>query len=183
MFAFAFDGSQSALNQKRFDVHTGTADTSGFLLAGTLIILRGKRGIIVILTLCILLGIAGTGLNVTAMAAETTATVEDTSVATEEITTVVLEAPVLATEEATVAADKTTQELMPMMARMCYDYNTVDDCMSDISVAYGFGYSLSGNSYICDGGYSVSINNSHNYLNVILSFNGSCIAMYTCSRR
>lgn len=75
-------------------------------------------------------------------------------------------------------------ELMPMMAsRSCYDYNTVDDCMRDISSIYGFSYSLSGNSYTCSGNYSVSINNSHNYLNVILSYNGSCIAMYTCSRR
>ena len=48
-----------------------------------------KRGIIAILTLCILLGIAGTCFNVTAMAAETTTTVEETAVATEEITTVV----------------------------------------------------------------------------------------------
>ena len=94
-----------------------------------------KRGIIAILTLCILLGNAGTCINVAAMAAETTASVEETAVAT----------------------DKTTQELMPMMARMCYDYNTVDDCMRDISSTYGFDYSLSGNSYTCNG-------NSHNYI-------------------
>lgn len=33
-------------------------------------------------------------------------------------------------------------ELQPMMANMCYDYNTVDDCMRDISSQYGFTYSL-----------------------------------------
>ena len=140
-----------------------------------------KHGIIVIIALCLLVSIVGTCANVTAMAAEENT--EETVVVIEEIDTAVLEPPVLVTDKATEATDKSTQELMPMMARMCYDYNTVDDCMSAISVAYGFGYSLSGNSYICDGGYSVSINNSHNYLNVILSFNGSCIAMYTCSRR
>lgn len=77
----------------------------------------------------------------------------------------------------------TEKELMPMMAKTCYDYNTVDDCMRDISSTYGFSYSSSGNGYTCSGNYSVAINNSHNYLNVILSYNGSCIAMYTCSRR
>jgi hypothetical protein len=142
-----------------------------------------KRGIIAILTLCILLGIAGAGLNVTAMAAETTATVEETAVATEEITTVVVEESTISTEEPTVATEENTQELVPMMARGCYDYNTVGDCMSDISSIYGFDYSSNGTGYSCSGNYSVAINNSHNYLNVILSYNGSCIGIYTCSRR
>ncbi len=113
-----------------------------------------KRGIIAILTLCILLGIVGTCVTVTAMA-----------------------------EETTVAADETTQELVPMMASMCYYYNTVGDCMHDISSTYGFTYTESGNGYTCSGNYSVSINNSHNYLNVSLSYNGSCIAVYTCGIR
>ena len=65
-----------------------------------------KRGIIAILTLCIVLGIAGTCLNVTVMAAETTATVEETAVAT---------------EDTTVVAEENTQELVPRMAARCCD--------------------------------------------------------------
>ena len=80
----------------------------------------GKRGIIATLTLCMLLGIAGTCLSVTAMAA--TATVEETAVST---------------ENATVVIDETIQELVPMMARGCEDdYSNIiagkpdvpDDC-------------------------------------------------------
>jgi len=58
----------------------------------------GKRGIAAILTLCILLGIAGT-------------CVYAASVMSEEITTV--------TEETTVAAEEITPELVPVMARGC----------------------------------------------------------------
>ena len=72
-----------------------------------------KRGITVILTLCILLGVAGTCLNVTAMA-------EETTVATETTTVTIVETTV-ATEETTVVADETTKELVPMMARGCGD--------------------------------------------------------------
>ncbi len=79
------------------------------------IIKTSKRSIIAILTLCILLGIAGTA----AIAAETTATVEGTSVATEEITTVV-EKTTVTTEKTTVETDETSQELMPMMAIACW---------------------------------------------------------------
>lgn len=113
-----------------------------------------NRGIIAILTLCILLGISGTGVHATAM-----------------------------TEESPVVTDENTQELVPVMARMCYDYHTVDDCMRDISSIYGFSYSPSGNSYTCSGNYSVTITNAHNYLNVSLSYNGSCIEVYTCFLR
>ncbi|MBQ5761883.1 MAG: hypothetical protein IIW02_03620 [Clostridia bacterium] len=70
-----------------------------------------KRGIIA-LTLCILLGIAGTGLNVTAMVAETTATVEETAVAT---------------EDTTVVTEENTQELVPRMARACW--GTLDEAL------------------------------------------------------
>lgn len=111
------------------------------------------------------------------MAAETTATVEETEIATEEITTVGVEETTEVVEETTTVASEvvTTQELMPMMARGCYDYN---DCMSDISFIYGFDYSSCGTGYSCSGNYSVAINNSHNYLSVILSYNGSCIGIY-----
>lgn len=128
-----------------------------------------KRGIIVILTLCSLLVIPGAYLNV--------ATIEEAiSIATGE--------EKMVAGKATATTGEITPELMPMMASWsCYDYNTVDDCMKDISSKYGFSYSPDGNSYTCSGTYSVSINNSHNYLNVILSYNGSCIKMFTYSRR
>lgn len=87
-----------------------------------------KRGIIAILTLCILLGIAGTCFNVTAMAAETTATVEETAVATEEITTVVVEESTTSTEDTTVVTEENTQELVPRMARACWD--TLDEALN-----------------------------------------------------
>ena len=83
---------------------------------------NSKLGIAVILTLCILIGIAGTCFSVTAMAAETTATVEETAVATEEITTVVVEESTTSTEDTTVVTEENTQELMPMMASRCNDY-------------------------------------------------------------
>ena len=82
-----------------------------------------KRGIIATLVLCILLGIAGTCLNVTAMAEENT---EETAVATEEITTVVVEESTIFTEKPIVATEETTPELMPMMASGCEnDYNHI----------------------------------------------------------
>ena len=92
-----------------------------------------KRRIIVILTLSILLGIAGTWMNVTAM-------VEETTVATEEITTVsVVEAPTISTEESTIATEETAQELMPMMASRCSSYVIFNDKMAN-SVAQYHGY-------------------------------------------
>lgn len=66
-----------------------------------------KRGFIVILTLCILLGIGGICAHATVMAEETTIATEETKVVT---------------EESTVEAENTTQELMPMMASRCDDY-------------------------------------------------------------
>ena len=94
-----------------------------------------KRGIIAILTLCILLSIAGTCFSVTAMAAEITVTVEETAVATEEITTVVVEEstistvePVVSTEDTTVVAEENTQELVPRKARACW--GTLDEALN-----------------------------------------------------
>ena len=81
-----------------------------------------KRGIIAILALCILLGIAGTCMDVTAMASETAATVEETAVATEEITTVVVEETTLSTEENRVATEETIPELVPVMASECCNH-------------------------------------------------------------
>ena len=72
-----------------------------------------KRGTIAILALCILFGIVGTCLNVAAIE-------EDTTAATDETTAVAAEKIIaLSTEEATVSADETTQELVPMIARGC----------------------------------------------------------------
>lgn len=61
------------------------------------IIKTSKRGVIAILTLCMFLGIAGTCVNVAAMAEKNT----------------------IATEEKTAVTEETTPELMPMMARGC----------------------------------------------------------------
>ena len=71
-----------------------------------------KRGIAAILTLCILLGIAGTHMNVTAMEEDTTVAIEKITIATGETTTV-------AAEETAVVTEEITPELMPMMAREC----------------------------------------------------------------
>ena len=147
------------------------------------VIKTNKRGIIVILTLCMLLNTIGICAYATAIPEDNMATPEDTTVVVEE-TVVATEEPIIVTEENVVVTNENAQELIPMMARGCgYDYNTVIDCMRDISSTYGFTYSPIGNGYTCSGGYSVSINNSHNYLNVVLSHNGSCIEVYTCSRR
>ena len=118
-----------------------------------------KRGIIAILTLCILLGIAGAGLNVTAMAAETTATVEETAVATEEITTVVVEESATSTEDTTVVTEENTQELVPRMATRCYD---------PLTSYFGSGYTVTSTSgpwqYISGaGGITGAYNTSTGY--------------------
>ena len=118
-----------------------------------------KRGIIAILTLCILLGIAGTGLNVTAMAAETTATVEEIAVATEEITTVVVEESTTSTEDTTVVTEENTQELVPRMATRCYD---------PLTSYFGSGYTVTSTSgpwqYISGaGGITGAYNTSTGY--------------------
>ena len=93
-----------------------------------------KRGIIATLELCILLSIAGTCVNVAAMAEEITLATETTAVATEEITTVVVEEttipkeePTVATEEPAGVTEETTQELVPVKARGCsYIHYTVN---------------------------------------------------------
>ena len=73
-----------------------------------------KRGIILILTLCILLCTSGIGVHAISMPEENIA-------ATEEIAVVVEETKV-ATEETIVVTEETTPELMPTMARGCgYD--------------------------------------------------------------
>jgi hypothetical protein len=130
------------------------AQQKGMVIKMKNIFTASKCGIAMLLALCILLGIAGTGVHATAM-----------------------------TAESTVVTDENTQELVPVMAKMCYDCHTVDDCMRDISSIYGFSYSPSGNSYTCSGNYSVTITNAHNYLNVSLFYNRSCIEIYTCFLR
>ncbi len=96
------------------------------------IIKTSKRSISAILTLCMLLSVAGTCLNVTATAAETTATVEATRGVIEE-TTVVVEKNSVAAEESAVGTEE--NELVPMMAMRCghthdweVDYITESTC-------------------------------------------------------
>ena len=66
-----------------------------------------KCSIAMLLTLGILLGIAGIGVHATAVAEETTVVTEESKVTT---------------EDNTVSTEETTQELMPTMARGC-EYN------------------------------------------------------------
>ena len=97
------------------------------------IVNTSKRGIILILTLCILLCTSGLGAHAISVseenivtAEETTVVVEETTVATEKTTAVAAEEITIATEESAVAIEETTDtieaivpELMPMMARGC----------------------------------------------------------------
>lgn len=76
-----------------------------------------------------------------------------------------------------------TNEIMPMMANSCYNYPTVNDCMDAISAKNHFTYEAYGNGYNCTEGYSVTITNAHDYLNVSLFYNGSCVDIFTCAVR
>lgn len=82
-----------------------------------------KHGIAVILALCILLSITGTCVNITAMAEDTIVAIESSTVA----------------EKTAVDPDKTTSELMPMMAAGC-SYVKFNTSMAN-SVAQYHGYS------------------------------------------
>ena len=123
-----------------------------------------KRGIIAILTLCILLGIAGTCFSVTAMAAEITVTVEETAVATEEITTVVVEEstistvePVVSTEDTTVVAEENTQELVPRMARACW--GTLDEGLNYYIGKDNWSYDTNGSPQAS--GFNIYVSNGY----------------------
>ena len=125
-----------------------------------------KRGIIAILALCMLLNTIGICVHADTMPEENSAVTEETTVVVEE-TVVATEEPIIVTEENVVVTNENAQELIPMMARGCgYDYNTVIDCMRDISSTYGFTYSPIGNGYTCSGGYSVSIEKRMSMLGV-----------------
>jgi hypothetical protein len=91
-----------------------------------------KCGIAALLTLCILLGIAGTCMNVAAMEEETT----------------------VSTEEPTIATVDTTSELMPMMARGCSDYYYYERGMDMDAVAAERGWSMKG-KYIYQNGKEI----------------------------
>ena len=89
------------------------------------IIKTNKRGIIAILTLCMLLNTIGICAYATAIPEDNMATPEDTTVVVEE-TVVATEEPIIVTEENIVVTEENTQELMPMMARGCEnDYNHI----------------------------------------------------------
>ena len=78
------------------------------------IINTSKRGIILILTLCILLCTSGIGAHAISVSEENIVTAEET--------TVVVEETKVATEETIVVTEETTPELIPTMARGCgYD--------------------------------------------------------------
>ena len=85
---------------------------------------NSKHGIAAILTLCIILGIAGTCVNIAVMA-------EEPAVVTDETTVIVTDEITITTEESTVGNVETMStieaivpELMPTMAREC-DSKTV----------------------------------------------------------
>ena len=85
---------------------------------------NSKCCIAAILTLCILLGSTGFGVQVTAMTAETTATVEETAVATEEI----------------------TPELVPVMARGCSNYDYDSYMMNQLKIEKGWTLRMDGDA-------------------------------------
>ena len=123
-----------------------------------------KRGIIAILTLCIFLGSAGTGLNVAAMAAETTATVEETALVATEITTAVAEGstitteePTVATEDITVVTEENTQELVPIMARACW--GTLDEALNYYIGKNNWSYDANGSPQAT--GFSIYVSNGY----------------------
>ena len=86
------------------------------------IIKTNKRGIIAILTLCMLLNTIGICAYATAVPEDNMATSEDTTLVVEE-TVVATEEPIIVTEENVVVTEENTQELMPMMARGCGSAN------------------------------------------------------------
>ena len=83
-----------------------------------------KSSITAILALCILFGIPGTCMNVTAMAEKTTVATEENIVAIGEIATATEESAE-ATGEIEGATEETPQELVPMVANgCCHTYTT-----------------------------------------------------------
>ena len=84
-----------------------------------------QRGIIAILTLCMLLNTIGICVHATSMPKDNMATPEDTTVVVEE-TVVATNEPIIVTDDNVVVTEENTQELMPMMARGCEnDYNHI----------------------------------------------------------
>ncbi len=138
------------------------------------IINTSKQGIIALLTLCMLLGIAGTCLNVAAMA-ETTATVEATMVVTEETIVEAFSNDVIG------KADIEENELVPIMANGCQnDYHHYFDNpqhnLGPFLASYGgnqsaaYGAVLSaGQAYVATAGISGIINASNQ---ITVSVNG-----------
>lgn len=125
------------------------------------IIKTSKQGVIVILTLCILLGIFRIS-----MEAENITTVEGAVAVPEEITIVVVEKDTIYTGESAAAIEDTTvvreenpQELMPIMATGCYD---------PLTSIFGSGYTITSTSgpwqYILGaGGITGAYNTSTRY--------------------
>lgn len=106
------------------------------------IIKTSKRGILTILTLCILLGILGTCLSGTAMAAETIAPVEETAVAT---------------EVATLATEGSAQELVPRMANACW--GTLDEALNYYIGKNNWSYDANGSPQAA--GFNIYVSNGY----------------------
>lgn len=127
------------------------------------IINTSKRGIILILTLCILLCTSGIGAHAISVseenivtAEETTVVVEETTVATEKTTAVAAEEITIATEESTVVTEETTPELIPMMANRC-SYPSLNQYLNQNASIYG--YSVNEVTY----GSNISLSNGYYY--------------------
>lgn len=122
-----------------------------------------KRGIIAILTLCILLCTTGIGVHAISMPEENiavteeiTVVVEETTVATEKTTAVAAEEITIATEESTVVTEETTPELIPMMANRC-SYPSLNQYLNQNASIYG--YSVNEVTY----GSNISLSNGYYY--------------------
>lgn len=96
---------------------------------------NSNRGIAAILTLCILLGIAGIGVHATAMVEETT---EKTAVATEKTTAVVKGITTVVAGKTTIVTEDTTQELVPVRSGTGDQYaNRYFATLADAKAYYG----------------------------------------------
>ena len=97
-----------------------------------------KRGIATLLTLCILLGIAGIGVHATAMAEEKLVATEKLAVTTEKTTAVVEGITTVAAGKTTIVTEDTTQELVPVRAGTGDQYaNRYFSTLAEAKQAYG----------------------------------------------
>ena len=89
----------------------------------------GKCGITAILALCILLGMVGTCMNVSATEEIATVVTDEATVVSTETIIILTEETTVTPKEATVKVTRTASELIPMMAQRCSsdeDYSDYD---------------------------------------------------------